>query len=71
MSGIVIGVGGVVVGFNEREPIPQRPFVRIESLSHAETRENCHSSPNQRSVREKRKSSWLGVPAEMCTYFYF
>ena len=36
MSGIVICVGGVVIGFDEGEPIPERRLISIQSLGYTE-----------------------------------
>ena len=45
---VVVGVGLVVVGLDDRQPVLQRGLVAAQRLRHLQPRHDRHAEPNQR-----------------------
>lgn len=50
MCGVVVGVGGVVAGFDELQPGAQRSLCAVQELTHAKTSEDLQPEVGERSA---------------------
>lgn len=65
VRGVVVGVGGMVAGFDELQPGAQRGLRAVQEVAHAETGENLQAEISQRPAGKRIRGETLTSKPKM------